>query len=126
MARCVVSVHVPKTGGSSLRHQLVAAHGVDKVLLDYADSPLTPSRRSTSTRSATPSIRSGRFSLMSSCTAVSIPRKSLSRPLLPRHGPVPPRLTADLDLQVLVGARPRPLYQRAVQLQRLPGVGVAR
>lgn len=42
MTRCVVSVHVPKTGGSSLRHQLVAAYGADKVLLDYADGPLNP------------------------------------------------------------------------------------
>lgn len=38
----IVSVHVPKTGGSSLRHHLVAAFGAEQVLFDYADGPLDP------------------------------------------------------------------------------------
>ena len=38
----VVSIHVPKTAGTSLRRTLEAAYGKEAVLLDYADDPADP------------------------------------------------------------------------------------
>ena len=38
----VISVHVPKCAGVSLRHVFESAYGDDAVLLDYGDRPADP------------------------------------------------------------------------------------
>lgn len=38
----LISVHLPKCGGTALRHALENSFGADRVLLDYDDRPLDP------------------------------------------------------------------------------------
>jgi hypothetical protein len=45
MQRILISVHYPKSAGTSLVRSLQAALGEDRVLLDYADNPADPGSR---------------------------------------------------------------------------------
>lgn len=42
MSLKIISVHVPRTGGTSLRRSLLDAYGPASVVLDYIDDPLDP------------------------------------------------------------------------------------
>jgi hypothetical protein len=42
MGKKIISVHVPKTAGTSFRHILFSAYGKDSVLEDYAEDPVNP------------------------------------------------------------------------------------